>query len=822
MGLGKYFQKRDFAKTPEPKGKEGRASGKKLAFVVQEHHASSLHYDFRLEIDGVLKSWAVPKGPSLNPHDHHLAVQTEDHPFEYRKFEGVIPEGSYGAGNVIIWDEGWYEARADRDNNEKTLREELEKGHLTFVMHGTKLHGEFALIKMPNGPGKNAWLLIKKSDEFASESDITKDATSVKSHKKVDDLGAHNKLPDLSRYPKKPVLTQVKPMLCTLVDQPFNREGWLFEIKWDGYRAIGAKQKNTIDLYSRKLNDFEKKYPPVVEALKSFKHDVVVDGEIVVVDSDGVAHFEWLQNWNRDPQGSLRYYLFDILWCDGHDVRGMPLTSRKALLKAVMPSSDILQYSDDLETDGITLFKEMQRRGMEGIVAKRARSAYRENVRGPDWLKAKTNLRQEVVIGGYTEPRGTRQFLGSLLVGVYESGKLQYVGHSGGGIADEQRKLLRDKLVKLERKSSPFETEPKPNAPVHWVKPELVCEMSFSEWTKEGFMRQPKYEGLRADKKATAVHREKATKTMPAPAHAEKPSKTNGDLPFELTHLDKVFFPKRKYTKGDLIEYYTKVAEYILPYIKDRACSLNRMPNGIKGESFFQKNNEHLPEWVPSADIFSDSNNANLHWIVGGELETLLYMAQLGCIEINPWNSRVKKLEKPDWIVIDLDPEGVTFNQVIEVAHMVHEVCEEWAIPTYPKTSGKTGIHIYIPVGAKYTYEQAKNLAHLIALEVNHRLPKITSVERMPKKRKHKIYLDFLQNREGQTLAAPYSVRPTEEASVSAPLHWNEVKEGLLPSDFTIENMPARLKQYGDLWKPVLGPGIDLRNILKKIEQSSS
>lgn len=826
MGLSKYFKKRDFAKTPEPKGKEGRTSGKKLAFVVQEHHATALHYDFRLEIDGVLKSWAVPKGPSMNPHDHHLAVQTEDHPFEYRKFEGVIPEGSYGAGNVIIWDEGWYEARADTADNEKTLRQEFKKGHITFVLHGKKLNGEFALIKMHNDTDDNAWLLIKKNDAYASEIDITKNDTSVRSHKTVDDLGAHGKLPDLSKYPKTRAPSQVKPMLCTLIDEPFDHEGWLFEIKWDGYRAIGAKQKDTIDLYSRRLNDFEKKYPPVVEALQGFTHDVVVDGEIVVVDDNGVAHFEWLQNWNRDPHGALKYYLFDILWCDGHDVRDMPLSSRKALLKAVMPKSDVLQYSDDLETNGISLFKEMQRRGMEGIVAKRARSAYRDNVRGPDWLKAKTSLRQEVVIGGFTEPRGTRQYLGALVVGVYHDGELHYVGHSGGGIADEQRKLLLEKLKKLERKTSPFIQEPKPNAPVHWVKPELVCEMSFSEWTKEGFMRHPKYEGLRPDKKPTAVHREKAKKSMPAPAHAKKASTTTpvtpDDLPFELTHLDKVFFPKRKYTKGNLIEYYTKVADYILPYIADRACSMNRMPNGITGESFFQKNNEHLPDWVPSTDIFSESNNANLHWIVGGKLETLLYMVQLGCVEINPWNSRASKLEKPDWIVIDLDPEGVTFNDVIEVARVVHEVCEEWTIPTYPKTSGKTGIHIYIPMGAKYTYEQAKNLAHLIVLEVNRRTPKITSVERMPEKRKHKIYLDFLQNREGQTLAAPYSVRPTQEASVSTPLRWSEVKEGLLPSDFTIENMPARLKEVGDLWKPVLGTPIDLAKILKKIEQSSS
>ncbi|HSX07708.1 MAG TPA: DNA ligase D [Candidatus Saccharimonadales bacterium] len=820
MGLADYFKKRNFRKTPEPKGQPRRKHSGKLAFVVQEHHATALHYDFRLEINGVLKSWAVPKGPSMNPHDHHLAIQTEDHPFTYRTFEGVIPEGNYGAGNVIIWDEGWYEARkGDPAEQEKTLAQELAAGHITFILHGKKLRGEFALIKMPNAREENAWLLIKKGDEFATDQDITAQDTSVKSHKRVDDLGAKGKLPDLSKYRKRPAPAHVKPMLCTLIDQPFDREGWLFEIKWDGYRAIAGRTGQEVSLYSRLGNDFSQKFSPVAEAMRDFTHDVVVDGEVVVVDDDGVAHFEWLQNWSRAPEGSLRYYIFDILWCDGHDLSDMPLRSRKAVLKSLMPDSVILRYGDDIETNGVALFKEMQRRGLEGIVAKRADSPYRQNERGTDWLKAKTALRQEVVIGGYTEPRGGRQYLGSLLVGVYEKGEFVYVGHSGGGIADEQRKLLRDKLDKLARKTSPFATEPVPNAPVHWTRPELVCEMSFSEWTKEGYMRQPKYKGLRADKKPTNIHREKPKTARSEAAETKAAARgAQGGLPFELTHLDKVFFPRHKYTKGDLINYYTAVSEYILPYLKDRPCSMLRMPSGITGDSFFQKNNEHLPDWVPSADIFSESNNANLHWIVGGRLDTLLYMVQLGCVEINPWNSRTGRLDNPDWIVIDLDPEGVPFSKVIEVAHVVHAVCDEWKIPAYPKTSGKTGIHIYIPLHAKYTYEQGKNLAHLIALEVNKRTPKLTSVERLPEKRKNKIYLDFLQNREGQTLAAPYSVRPTPDASVSTPLHWDEVNKNLKPGDFTIKNMPARLKRVGDLWEPVMGTGIDIAKILKHIE----
>ena len=896
MGLRDYFRKRHFKNTPEPQGKQAPRSPHKLRFVVQEHHATRLHYDFRLEMNGVLKSWAVPKGPSMDPHDHHLAVHTEDHPYDYRNFEGVIPEDNYGAGNVIIWDEGWYEPRAE-DGSEKTLLRDLKKGHITFIMHGHKLKGEFALIKMPDAKEDDAWLLIKKNDAHASTADVTKQDESVRSHRHVDDLGAHNKLPDMHDMPKIAKPWTVKPMLCTLVDEPFDRDNWLFEIKWDGFRAIGSKRKDKIELYSRNQNDFMQRFPPVAEALREIAHDVILDGEIVVIDSDGNAHFEWLQLWSRDPRGSLAYYVFDILWCDGRDVRTLPLVRRKALLQSVLPKSDVIRYSDHVETKGLGLFKQMQKKGLEGMVAKDSASPYRENKRGAEWLKIKTHMRQEVVIGGYTEPRGGRKYLGSLLVGTYEKGELVYRGHSGGGIADNLRKELAQKLAKIERKTSPFSTTPKPNAPVHWVRPELVCEMEFSEWTSEGSMRHPEFKGLRGDKKPTNVHRENSAngpKTASAasgslraadsetrlaglqpqnsqassdPSSSTSPPRSDksprgvydarntlhhtpgskaslvrrdralvresggregaerrqrSSLPFEPTHLDKIFFPKHKYTKGDLFEYYTAVAGYILPYLDQRALSLNRMPDGITGSSFFQKNNPHLPDWVPSKGIFSDSNNADLKWIVGGKLETLLYLVQLGSIEINPWNSRVDRLSKPDWIVIDLDPEGVGFEKVIEVAQTVHQVCDEWHIPTYPKTSGKTGLHIYIPMGAKYTYEQAKNLAHLIALEVNKRQPKITSVIRNPEKRHRKIYLDYLQNREGQTLAAPYSVRPTPDASVSTPLRWNEVRPGLKPSDFTIKNMPARLKKTGDLWRPVVGKGIDLAKVLKKIPPTES
>lgn len=809
MGLGKYFKKRDFAATPEPKGKVEKRRGPALRFVVQKHHASQLHYDVRLELGGVLKSWAVPKGPSLNPHDRHLAVAVEDHPLDYRNFEGHIPEGHYGAGDVIVWDEGTYEPRWENPDQEAEVRKGLKKGHLTVIFYGQKLKGEFAFIKL-HGKDEDAWLMIKKEDEFASEKDITKEDRSVKSGRRVDE--AESKA-ELSEYPKHPLPTNFKPMLATLVDTPFDKEGWLFEVKWDGYRAIGVKNGREIQLYSRNGLDFAERYAPITDALKQLPENALLDGEIVVVDDAGRPRFEWLQDWRKTPQGTLRYYVFDLPWYQGRDITSMPLTQRKEILASLVPTNSPIVLSDHLETKGALLFEDMKKQGLEGIVAKRAASRYAAGVRTAEWLKIKTHLRQEVVIGGFTEPRGGRKYVGSLILDTFEHGVFTYVGHSGGGIPNGQLKSLRQQLDKLERKTSPFSETVKPNAPVHWVEPKLVCEASFSEWTNDGRMRHPEFEGLRPDKEAKNVHKEKP-KTTGSAANKNTPAKSR----VEFSHLDKVFFPEAGYTKGDLITYYESVAGYILPYIKDRPHSLNRHPSGIAGESFYQKNMEHPPSWAKTEAIFSERNNEDVHYFVATNLDSLLYMVQLGCIEINPWNSRIKHLEKPDWAVIDLDPEGsITFEDVITVARTVHDVCQEWGVPSYPKTSGKTGIHIFIPMAAKYDYEQVKQFANLIVLEVNKRQPELTSVERMPAARPNKIYLDFLQNRKGQTLAAPYSVRPTPKANVSTPLHWDEVKPGLTPERFTIRTIHARLKKEGDLWKPILGKGVDLAKLLKRL-----
>jgi bifunctional non-homologous end joining protein LigD len=806
MALAEYNQKRRFSDTPEPKGKL-RKSGKKLEFVIQKHHATRLHYDFRLELDGVLKSWAVPKGPSLNPGDKRLAMMVEDHPYEYRKFEGTIPEGNYGAGSVIIWDRGWYELDRQEDSWPATLRDGLDKGELKFILHGEKLNGSFALIKTPH-MGAKAWLLIKHRDKYASEKDVTKLDKSVISGQPVDP--EPDSAEDAAKAPKSKLPTKVKPMLATLTDEAFDDPDWIYEIKWDGYRAIGTWDGQTAELYSRNGLDFSQKYPPVFEALRQLKKPAVIDGEVVVLDKDGKSRFELLQNYGNDG-GQLVYYVFDLLWLDGHDVTDLPLAERKKLLKSIVPKSLQIRYSDHIEDHGTAFFKSAQKAKLEGIMAKDKHSLYRPGVRTDQWLKIKTHLRQEAIICGFTEPRGSRQHIGALILGVHKRGKLKYVGHASAGSNAAKLKELRQNLEKLEVANSPFSEKIRPNAPVHWVRPKLLAEVSFSEWTKDGLMRQPIFKGLRTDKDPKEVIVEKSKSIKAGHSNISK---------LELSHLDKVFWPEKGYTKGDLVNYYRGISEVMLPYIKDRPHNLLRQPNGYKGKSFFRKDMGDLPpEWVKTVSIYSESNEKDINYMVCDSVDSLLYMVQLGSIEINPWNSRVKNLTKPDWVVIDLDPEDVPFNQVVEVANIVRLVTEELSIPTYPKTSGKTGIHIYMPLAAKYDYDQAKKFGEILAHLVHRRTDNITSLERSPAKRQKKIYLDFLQNREGQTLAAPYSVRPTKDATVSTPLKWEELNSRLKPTMFTIKNMQKRLDKVGDLWQPVIGKGIDIEKILKNLSE---
>ena len=837
MGLREYTKKRRFDRTPEPKGREARGGGV-LRFVVQRHEASKLHYDFRLEMDGVLKSWAVPKGPSLDPSDKRLAVMVEDHPVAYRTFEGEIPEGNYGAGTVRIWDEGTYTvAGENRRDEEQELLAQLDRGHLKFELHGKKLHGVFTLVKM-HGTEGNAWLLIKQRDEHAvdgydSEEHIEgvhgKSPRRKSSKRKAKTRAAKSGPADGRDAEEAPKVEHlVKPMLARLHNEPFDDPDWIFEMKFDGYRAIADINRGEVQIYSRNGKLFNETYAPVVDALQQLGHKAVIDGEIVVLDEQGRSHFQLLQQYLESRSSELYYYAFDLLELDGHDIRHLPLVERKELLKKLLPEQGVLRYSDHVRKSGKAFFEEAARSGLEGIVAKRAGSAYVEGLRGDDWLKIKVQQRQEAVICGFTEPKGTRRYFGAIVLGVYENNKLRHVGNCGSGFTAEILRELRKKFEPYIQKQSPFGKKVPALAPITYMAPELVCEVEFGGWTEDDRMRHPIFQGLRTDKDSHEVVRERAD-DEPAPAKKraagkKKAGRAEGEVvidgfPVVLTNVDKVYWPEEGYTKGDVIAYYADMADYILPYLKDRPESLHRHPNGIGEKGFYQKNMaDSAPGWTETVDIYSESTDENVQYLLCQNAATLAFMNNLGCIEINPWCSRVGILDCPDYVVIDLDPGRNEFSEVVETALVVKEVLDEAGAEAYCKTSGATGLHIYVPLGARYSYDDARDFAHITAQLVHERLPALTSLERSPKERRDQIYLDYLQNRAGQTLAAPYSLRPKPGATVSTPLEWKELKKkGLHPTDFTIKNIRRRIGKKGDLFAGVLGQGVDLLACLKKL-----
>ncbi len=813
MSLKRYKEKRVFTETPEPKGKVIK-TGKQLRFCVQKHHASHLHYDFRLEMEGVLKSWAVPKGPSLRTTDKRLAMMVEDHPIDYMTFEGNIPRG-YGAGDVIVWDIGTYYAdkSLSAKENERQLLAGLKKGDLKFKMEGKKLRGEFALVKIKSDKYKgkdNSWLLIKKSDQYAETRDVTLDERSMLSDATLSSASKQSEV-DLRKAPKSKMPHEVKPMLATLVDKPFDDPDWLYEIKWDGYRAIAEVKNGKVSLYSRNHTSFNAAYSVLADSIAKLQHDAVLDGEIVALDSKGRSDFQALQYHKQTP-AHLTYAVFDILYLNGHDLRKLPLIERKDILKQVVEGAEGILYSDHVIGKGIKLFKELEKQKVEGIMAKMKSSPYLEGKRTDYWQKIKTHNRQEAIICGYTEPKGSRQSFGSLVLGAYRDSKLRFIGHVGTGFDAKLLAQVEKELKPLRTKESPFNEKVPLNSPITWVKPKLLCEVKFAEWTREHIMRQPVFLGLRKDKNAKDVVEERPKDASVAKGKAESAS-------VEITHPDKVYFPKDGITKGDVAEYYARIADTILPYLKDRPESLNRHPNGIDKPSFFQKNIEHeVPSFVETRRMESESKG-EINFLLCQNKETLQYMANLGCIEINPWNSRADNPDKPDFMIIDLDPGDNTWAELVKVARTVHEVLDGACEENYLKTSGKTGLHIYVPLGGRYHYDEIRRFAELIANIVHGKLPKITSVERSPAKRTKLIYLDFLQNRRGQTLAAPYSLRPVQGAVVSTPLEWRELTPRLDPRKFNIKTIFKRLKQKGDLWKPVLGKGIDLKKSIECLEE---
>jgi len=787
MKLQQYKRKRNFDKTPEPAGRTGKS--KELHFYVQKHAATNLHYDLRLELDGVLKSWAVPKGPPNDPSEKRLAVQVEDHPLEYGNFEGEIPKGNYGAGKVIVWDRGFYSSLETEDVNKskKLLRQGLSDGQIKIMLHGNKLKGGYALIQLKNQEA-NKWLFIKEKDRLFTFSNKAKQVGK--------DAMPHN----------------IHPMLAKRVDESFDREGWIFEIKWDGYRAISEVSEKEVKLYSRTGQDLKKKFHTISEELRTFKGEAVFDGEIVAL-KNGRPDFHALQNYEEESP-FVQYIIFDLLYLNGVDLRSSPLSERKENLMGLFKNSGHIIISDYVKDNGIEYYQAIKKHKLEGIVAKDASGSYLEGTRSTSWLKIKNVESQEAIIIGYTAPRASRKYFGALVLGAYDGSRMKYIGHSGGGFTEKELGELYKRLYKIKQEASPVDEKVPVNSQITWVKPLLVCEVSFSEWTPSGRMRDPVYLGLRNDIKPEEVSREEVI-------HAKQTKKSANSADIKISNPEKIYWPDKGYTKKDLVDYYGQIADYILPYLKDRPQNLLRNPDGISKKGFFHKDiNFALPSFAVSKKIQSESKGAKINYLLCQNKETLLFMANLGCIEINPWNSRLDNLDKPDYLIIDLDPGKREFKDLIKTAVEVNKILQLMKIESCIKTSGKSGLHICIPLAAQFTYTQLKPFALMLAKLIHKRLPDITSIERHPEKRNGKIYLDYLQNRRGQTIAAPYCVRPVPGATVSTPLEWSEVKPGLDPRKFTIKTVIARIKKKGDLWKPILEKGIDISEALNSLERN--
>lgn len=647
----------------------------------------------------------------------------------------------------------------------------------------------------------------------------------------------------------------IKPMLATLVDKPFDEENWTFEIKWDGFRALAYLENGEVEIRSRNNKTFNEKFYPVYNALKDLKINAVVDGEILVLNEQGHPDFSALQTWRSEADGQLAFYVFDVLWMEGFDLMNVPLHERRSLIKEIVPENGMIRNSENFDATGSDFFKLVDQMGLEGIIAKKTDSIYIPDKRSKDWLKIKTQKYQEAVIGGYTRNENTSRKFSALLLGIFENGEFISTGTVGTGFTNKIQEEILQKLQPLEIPSSPFKKAPEynkptrfrpnpPKAEVVWVKPEVVVEISYRTVASDGTFRHPSFKGIREDKNAQEVERESPlpttailekenalikNKLITKPGKKERKTFLNptdetqvrsiGGHDLKFTNLSKIFWPEENISKRDMLNYYYRVVPFMLPYMKDRPQTLNRFPNGIYGKSFYQKDvTGKVPEWIRTFSYYSEADQREKNFLICSDEASLLYIANLGCIEMNGWSSRAQFPDNPDWCIIDLDPDKNTFEQVIEAAQVTKQVLDAIAVPAFCKTSGSTGLHIYIPLGAKYTYEDSKEFGREIVKVVHKLIPKYTSIERLKSKRNGKMYLDFLQNRPQATVASAYSLRPKPGATVSMPLHWEEVKKGLKMKNFTIHNAISRLKEQGDIFKGVLGEGIHMEKAKEKLQ----
>jgi bifunctional non-homologous end joining protein LigD len=864
LTLEEYNRKRDFSRTKEPAGKPGASSAKAGAtgiFVIQKHRATRLHYDLRLEMGGALKSWAVPKGPSLDPAQRRLAVEVEDHPLDYADFEGVIPEKTYGAGEVIVWDRGtWLYTPSPKDA--ATPLEGHANGKLHFTLEGEKLRGGFILARSSRqGAKQPTWFLIKaKDDHVVKGGEITeRRPESVITGRPVEALradapGEEHWLPGKGRVESAPppvaaldldailgedrakavpgaLPRELEPMLPSLDEKPPTgaKDRWLNELKLDGIRVLAWKEGPRVRLVSRGGKPLEGSFPDIARSVARLPaRDALLDGEICVLDAEGRARFQLIQPriHVKDAKTVERLarevpatcYAFDLLHLDGTDLRRVPLIARKRVLKALLPEDERLRYLDHIEGKGAELLALVAERGMEGIVSKRAGSEYAPG-RTRSWVKVKCPSFGHFVIGGITIYESTgKGAIGGILLGLYRDGELIYVGGCGTGFDEAKRRELRALLGKRVRATPPFahftglgsswRSGKKPEE-IIWVEPDQACECRYADWTDDGKVRHTAFLGL--------SDRDPKTCLFPGVPLPDAPLVRRP----KLTNLKKVFFPEDGLTKGDLLAYYEMVAPVLLPHLRDRPMVLRRLPDGIHGESFYQKNmGKEAPDWLETVTFHSGESDRDVRYAVVNDLGALLYCIQLGCISLSPWSSRLASIDNPDFSIIDLDPgDDCSFEKVVDVALLVHEILEEIGLRGYPKTSGATGIHVHVPLEPRYTYEDARVLAEIVAtIAESRRADLVTVVRSVEARPKDKVYVDFLQNVRGKTVVGPYSVREVARAPVSTPLRWEEVRRDLRPDQFPMATFAGRVEAVGDLWRPVLDDKQRIEDALARLQ----
>ncbi len=827
MSLEEYKRKRVFARTPEPPAAVTEGAGNR--FFIQRHSARRLHYDLRLEMDGVLKSWALPNGPTLDPAQKRLAVLVEDHPLDYGSFEGTIPAGNYGAGKVILWDRGTYEWVG-----ENPPAEQWKRGDLKIKFHGQKLLGEFALVRTNRSGGKD-WLLIKKKD-FAVRPgwNPEDDIRSV--------LQSTADLSSIEGAVEAEMPAKLEPMLATLGSALPSGSDWLYEVKWDGYRALCFIRDGKARMVSRRGNVMDKQFPEVAEALPTSirAKTAIIDGEVVALDENGVPSFQLLQNrtgFHKSIKGgkphALNFFAFDLLYLDGYDLRKAALIDRRQLLQSIVLPGEIVRYSDHFAGKGSELLEAVRAKGLEGIIAKHARSRY-ESRRSSEWIKIKVTNQQDFVVCGFI--LGEREYFGALVLGYYKDKELVYAGNVGSGFTQASLKEVYTKLEPLITKQATLSDVPKDIGEVTWVKPELVCVVKFNAWTDDQRLRAPVFQGLRLDASPQDTVRESAEHPEAAieadepsskpdsksllPADATELSVTVNGHSLKFTNLKKIFYPADGYTKRDLINFYAAVAGLLVPHLEGRPLSLKRYPNGIAADFFFQKEiPSTFPDWLHTEDVPTDETSTT-RMVIADDKAALLYLANLGCIDQNPWMSRWGSLEHPDFVLIDLDPYHCGYDRIIEAAQLVREKLELIGLAGYPKTTGGNGMHVYIPLEPRYTYAQSRALAEVLSRWATAERPDLfTTPRHVAAREKGKVYFDWMQNAEGKTISAPYVLRAYPGAPVATPVAWDEVRPGLKPQQFHIGNVLRRFDRVGDLFADVLKKPQEMEHALEKLSQ---